>query len=134
MRKLVLITVVAAVAAGLAIPGAFGRSDKTVVSVKLKEFKVLPTPTSAKAGPVAFKVKNVGALAHEFVIVKTNLPVGKLPVKADKVTLKPLGKIGPFQTGKGGALALSLKAGKYVLFCNVAGHYQAGQRVGFVVK
>jgi uncharacterized cupredoxin-like copper-binding protein len=135
MRKLVLIGVMAAVAAALAIPAAFGRSDKTIVAVKLKEFKVLPAPISAKAGPVAFKVKNVGALAHEFVIVKTNLPPGKLPVKANRVTLKPLGKIGPFQPGKGGALVLSLKAGKYVLYCNVAGHYKpGGQYAAFVVK
>jgi uncharacterized cupredoxin-like copper-binding protein len=134
MRKLILIGGVAIVAGALAIPGAFGHTAKTMVSVKLKEFKVLPSTASAKAGPVAFKVTNTGALAHEFVIVKTILPANKLPVKANRVTLKPLGKVGPFQPRKGGALVLSLKAGKYVLYCNIAGHYQAGQWARFAVK
>ena len=131
---LALTTALIAVAVGLAAPGASGRTAKTVVAVKLKEFKLVPVPTFAKAGPVAFTVKNIGKLDHEFVIVRTNLPAGKLPVKAGRVTLKPLGKVGPFKPGKGGALALSLKTGKYVLFCNVAGHYGAGQYARFVVK
>jgi uncharacterized cupredoxin-like copper-binding protein len=134
MRKLVLLCAMVAAVAGVAIPSALGRSAKIAVAVKLKEFKVLPSPTSAKAGPVAFTVKNTGALAHEFDVVKTNLPVAKLPVKGSRVTLKPLGKVGPLQPGKSAVLGLSLKPGKYVLYCNVSGHYQAGQRVGFTVK
>jgi uncharacterized cupredoxin-like copper-binding protein len=134
MRKLVLIAAAAAASAGIAIPVASGHATKTVVAVKLKEFKVLPSTKSAKVGTVAFAIKNAGALAHEFVVVKTNLPPGKLPVKSDRVTLKPLRKVGPFQPGKGGTLTVPLKAGRYVLFCNVAGHYKAGQYVGFTVK
>jgi uncharacterized cupredoxin-like copper-binding protein len=134
MRKLPLVTAVAAVVCGLAIPVAFGRSSKTVVAVKLKEFAVLPSASSAKAGSVAFKIKNTGGLAHEFLIVKWSRPPTRLPVKANRVTLKPLGKVGPFQPGKGGGLTLPLKAGKYVLYCNIAGHYQAGQWARFVVK
>ena len=45
-----------------------------------------------------------------------------------------VGKISVRGAGKAAGLTLTLKAGKYVLLCNVAGHYQAGQRIGFVVK
>jgi len=134
MRKLALLTALAATAAVLAIPVAFGHATKTVVAVKLKEFKVLPSTKVAKAGAVAFAIKNTGKLAHEFVVVKTSLPPGKLPVKNSRVTLKPLRKVGPFNPGTGGSLTVPLKPGRYVLFCNVAGHYSAGQYVGFVVK
>jgi len=134
MRKLALIAATAAAAAVVAIPAASGHATKTVVAVKLKEFKVLPSTKSVRAGTVAFAIKNAGKLEHEFVVVKTNLPPGKLPVKNNRVTLKPLRKVGPFNPGKGGTLTVPLKAGRYVLFCNVTGHYGFGQYVGFVVK
>ena len=78
-----------------------------------------PSTTSVKAGKVTFKIKNKGALDHTFVIVKTSLAASKLPVKNDKVTLKPLKDVGPFKPGKGGTLTLTLKPGKYVLYCNI---------------
>ena len=52
---------------------------------------------------------------------------------AKAVEVGRLGKV-VVKPGRSGGLALPLKAGKYVLICNVAGHYQAGQRVAFVVK
>ena len=115
-RKLVLLAAVLAAVVGVVIPTALAHTAKTAVAVKLKEFSVTPSPTSVKAGAVVFNVKNTGALAHEFVVVKTNLPVAKLPVKADRVTLKPLGEIGPLKPGKSGVLGFSLKPGKYVLY------------------
>lgn len=130
MRKLVPI-VVAAVALAVIVPTAFAA---TSVGVTLKEFKVSPTVSSAKPGKVTFKIKNRGALDHELVVIKTNLAATKLPVKGGKVSLKPVAQAGPFGPGKGSSLTVSLKAGKYVLICNVKGHYQAGQRVAFTVR
>ncbi len=132
MRKAPL---AAAVLAGaLAIPTALAAGAKTTVGVKLSEFKVVPSPKSAAAGTVVFKVRNTGSIDHELDVVRTNLPVGKLPVKGAKVSLKPLGRISPLKPGASKTLRLTLKAGRYVLYCNVAGHYQAGQRVAFTVK
>ena len=132
MRKLVLLAAAAAAAGAVAAPFALGANS--TVGVTLKEFKVIPSAASVKAGNVTFKISNKGALDHEFVIVKTSLNPAKLPVKDDLVTLKPLKKVGPFKPGKGGTLSVSLKAGKYVLYCNVKGHYGFGQRVAFTVK
>lgn len=134
MRKATPLVVAGLAAAAAGIPVALGASAKTVVPVKLKEFKVLPAKTSVKAGVVSFSAKNVGKLAHELEVVKTNLSASKLPVKNSRVTLKPLGKVGPFKPGSGKTLTLTLKPGKYVLLCNVPGHYLAGQRVAFTVK
>jgi uncharacterized cupredoxin-like copper-binding protein len=134
MHKLVLLAASAAVAVAVAVPLALASTSASTVSVTEKEFKITPSATSAKAGKVTFKIKNTGALDHTFDVVKTTLPVGKLPVKNQRVTLKPLATSGPFKPGKGGTLTLTLKPGKYVLFCNVKAHYGAGQRVAFVVK
>jgi len=134
MRKLMLLGTAILTAAALAVPLGLASTNATKVAVTLKEFKVTPKPVSVKAGKVTFAIKNAGALDHEFVIVKTKLAASKLPVKNNVVTLKPLAKVGPFKAGKTGTLSLSLKAGKYVLYCNVKGHYSFGQRIAFTVK
>jgi uncharacterized cupredoxin-like copper-binding protein len=133
MRKLVLPAVAAAIAVVIGIPIALASSSATSVSVTEKEFKVTPSVKSVNAGSVTFKIKNRGALDHTFAIVKTALPAGKLPVKGDRVSLKPIKDVGPFKPGKGTNLTLKLKPGKYVLYCNIKGHYAAGQRIAFTV-
>jgi len=134
MRKLVLPAAVAAVAVAVGVPIALGSASGTTVRITEKEFKVSPSVKSVKAGSVTFKIKNAGLLSHTFVIVKTSLPAAKLPVKNNRVTLKPIKDVGPFKPGKGGTLTLSLKPGKYVLYCNIKAHYGAGQHVAFTVK
>jgi uncharacterized cupredoxin-like copper-binding protein len=133
MRKLVLPAVVAATAVAIGVPLALASSSATSVGITEKEFKVTPTVKSVKAGSVTFKIKNRGVLAHTFAIVKTALPAGKLPVKGDRVSLKPIKDVGPFKPGTGATLTLNLKPGKYVLYCNIKGHYKAGQHIAFTV-
>ena len=134
MRKLVLPAAAAAVAVAVGVPiGLASTSSRATVTVSEKEFKMTPSTKSVKTGSVTFKIKNVGLLDHTFAIVKTSLPAGKLPVKNNRVTLKPIKDVGPFKPGKGGTLTLSLKPGKYVLYCNIKAHYKAGQHVAFTV-
>jgi len=133
VRKLTL--VLAAVAAALVAASPVGAGEtKTLVTVRLKEFKVLPAPLTARRGAVAFSVRNVGKLDHELVVLKTNLAPGKLPVRKDRaVETGRIGRVGPIKPGASRTLALTLKAGKYVLLCNLPGHYKGGQRIGFGV-
>ncbi|MGZ8687597.1 MAG: cupredoxin domain-containing protein [Gaiellaceae bacterium] len=131
MRKsMVLATMlVAALAAQSAVAAT------PTVKVSLKEFKVLPSTKSVKAGKVTFSAKNVGNVDHELVVIKTNVAPGKLPVKNDKASEKGLvGKIPELKPGKSGKVTLKLAKGKYVLLCNIAAHYQAGQYTAFSVK
>jgi uncharacterized cupredoxin-like copper-binding protein len=81
-------------------------------------------------------VTNAGKVPHEFVVLKTNVAPAKLPVKSGKaVEAGRVGKIGALKLEPAAArtLNLNLGAGKYVLLCNLPGHYPAGQRVGFRV-
>ena len=122
------------VLAGFAAHEAAGLGAKTVVRVTEKEFTIRAVPASAKPGRVTFVVKNAGKLEHELVVVKTKLAPGKLPIKGTKASeAGRVGKIPPFKAGATKQLSLDLKAGKYVLFCNVSGHYKLGQRTGFKV-
>lgn len=129
-----MVAAAAMLVVAVAVPAAWAVTTKTVVKVTLKEFKVLPTPTSARPGAVAFSVRNAGKLEHELVVLKTNLAPGKLPVKGAKAV--EVGRVGKVvvKPGRAGGLTVTLKAGKYVLLCNFPGHYQAGQRIGFVVR
>lgn len=131
MRKLMAAVVVAIVA--VAAQSAVAATP--TVKVSLKEFKVLPSTKTVKAGKVTFSAKNVGSVDHELVVIKTNVAPGKLPVKNDKASEKGLvGKIPELKPGKSGKVTLKLAKGKYVLLCNVAAHYQAGQYTAFSVK
>jgi uncharacterized cupredoxin-like copper-binding protein len=133
MRGLSVI-LVAGVALALAASPIGASGAKTVVTVRLKEFKVLPAPVRAKRGVVVFSVRNVGKVAHELVVLKTKLAPGKLRVKRGRAILvSRVGRVGPLKPRVSRALTLTLAAGKYVLLCNLPGHYQAGQRIGFAV-
>jgi len=98
------------------------------VSVVLKEWKLIPSSARIKAGKVTFLVKNDGALAHEFVVLRTDAHHHALAVKGGEAVETGLkGEIVKIVPGQKRSLTLSLKPGKYVLLCNLLGHYRAGQ-------
>jgi len=133
MRK-ILVFLALAVAAVL-VSGLGAATTPTKVTVKLKEFKVIPSVTTVKAGKVTFVVSNVGKINHEMVVVKTNVAPGKLKENAEH-EVSEKGAVGEavVDHGKTGKVTLTLKPGKYQLLCNLPSHYTAGQYIGFTVK
>ncbi|HEX9416672.1 MAG TPA: hypothetical protein VF895_08220 [Gaiellaceae bacterium] len=133
MRRRLLAAIVVLAGVGAAAALAVNQMGPSV-AVSLKEFKVL-APRSSKAGSVTFVVHNKGKLKHEFVVVKTNRAPGKLPLKGQVAKLTGVkGLIKPFKPGQTKKLTVKLAAGKYVLLCNLPGHYKFGQYAGFTVK
>ena len=123
--------ILAALAAGI----AFGSGSAAKVTVAEKEWGVAPAPKTAKSGKITFVAKNIGKLSHEFVVLKTSTPATKLKLKGAKaVETGFVARTPQFKPGQTKTLTLTLKAGHYVLICNLPGHYQAGQRVDFTVK
>lgn len=109
------------------------------VAVELGEWTVKPSSATVKAGRVEFAATNKGQLAHELVVFKTDVASGGLPVKdgqADEAAGTVIGEIKPEELGPGktDSHAWDLSAGRYVLLCNVAGHYQAGMHAAFTVE
>ena len=122
-------------AATLASAALASAASARTVSVQLMEMMVMPSVATVPAGKVNFVVKNAGKLKHDFVVLKTNRPPAKLMVMGSKAMesgrIARLPALGPGQTRR---LTLTLTAGKYVLLCNVAGHYAAGMRTAFAVR
>jgi uncharacterized cupredoxin-like copper-binding protein len=83
------------------------------VAIREKEFKITLPSTTLKAGSYEFDSKNVGKLGHDLVI-QGNGVNAKTPV---------------FNPGQSQTLKVTLKPGKYDLFCSVPGHKAAGMNV-----
>jgi len=95
-----------------AAPTAAGQT----VTVKMSEFKYEIQPAEVASGPVTFQIENVGTVEHDFLIEGV-----------DKGTqaLRP---------GQTTTLTVDLAPGTYTIFCNVAGHKEAGMHIQLVVK
>ena len=113
-------------------------AQATTVQVTLQQFSVAASPSSAPAGDVDFVASNTGTINHEFVIIKTDLAPGALPVVGGQVDesgagVQVIDEIEPFAPGTQQTKTVNLATGAYVFICNLPGHYQAGMRTGFTV-
>lgn len=125
----------AALAASGATAIGLQPSGTAAVSVTLSEWKLIPSVKSVPAGKIRFRVKNAGALEHELVVLRTDTHHHALPVKGGKaVETGALGGIEDMQPGETRSVTLRLKPGRYVLFCNLLGHYRAGQFAALRVR
>lgn len=88
----------------------------------------MPARTTVPGGRVTFVVRNEGTMVHEFVVLRSDRPAGRLSVKGGRaVEAGRRGEIPRIASGGSKRLTLTLRPGKYVLLCNLMGHYQAGQ-------
>jgi uncharacterized cupredoxin-like copper-binding protein len=91
-----------------------------------------------KPGVILFKVKNISTDEdHELLLVMADspnaLPMEAGDIRVDEDKLKGLKELGDVHPGKTRSTTVPLKAGKYVLFCNEAGHFKAGMFATFTV-
>jgi uncharacterized cupredoxin-like copper-binding protein len=76
-------------------------------------------------------------MLHEVKIIKTDLAAEQLPIDQGAAKASEDGKVAELLNIAAGAsrkLVADLGPGKYVIICNVAGHYQLGMRVALEVK
>lgn len=112
--------------------------------MELDEFVIRPNQTRARPGTINFQLNNAGEVAHEFVVIKSDLPVAELPrltgdTGVDENDLDVEGRLeDPLDAGADGELSLDLEVGQYVLICNLApngeSHYLNGMYTGFEVR
>jgi uncharacterized cupredoxin-like copper-binding protein len=100
------------------------------IQVGLEDFKLHLVVTQAKAGEVTLHLVNSGPSTHEFNVDRTDLASDQLPLRADGLSvdegsalLKRMGSVEILEAGDTKNLALDLKPGHYVLYCNLEGHY-----------
>jgi uncharacterized cupredoxin-like copper-binding protein len=151
-RNQVKAVLVTAALAGVVVPFTLASDASAAkpkpVKVKLQEFKVRPKPKTVNSGDVTFKVKNVGTIDHEFVVVRTDgealptAPDGSVDEEqiAAAAQIGEVEDLGPKDSGK--LEATGLEPGTYTLFCNVVDdsddpplvHYGQGMYTTFVVE
>ncbi len=84
-----------------------------------------------------FGIRNHASMLHEVKVIKTDLAADALPIDQAAAKANEEGKVAELLNIASGAsrkLVADLTPGKYVIICNVAGHYQLGMRVGLEVK
>ncbi len=128
-----------ALVALLAACGGNGAAEGAA-RVVLNEWSVAPNVASVTAGQGTFEAANQGVQPHELVVIKTDLAPDKLVMRADEPKVNEeasgqlVGEIEELQPGKTEKGTMTLPAGRYVLICNISGHYQLGMRVAFEAK
>jgi uncharacterized cupredoxin-like copper-binding protein len=99
----------------------------------------IEAPTMLTSGTYTFDVANEGVTDHELIIAST--PNGSLPLRPDGLTIdeesieaREPGSLPPAEPGARRPLTVHLTPGRYVLFCNMDGHYMAGMHTEVVVR
>jgi uncharacterized cupredoxin-like copper-binding protein len=107
----------------------------STLTTKLAEYSIEPSATVVKAGNVKVTAVNDGSMMHEVVFLKTDTPQGKLKVTKGRVSESDsVGEVADIEAGKTKKGTIDLKPGKYVLVCNIDGHYQLGMHSAIVAK
>lgn len=116
-------------------PAAAPRVD-TINASLTDMMKVTVDHAKTSAGPVTFVVKNNGLIAHELVVLKTDVAQDKLAVGDEAGKMQEIGNVGETGDMDGGTsktFTVTLPTGHYILMCNEVGHYASGMHMAFNV-
>ena len=117
--------------------GGSGAAASGKVEVALSEWAIKPSAAKVKAGTIEFVTTNKGATAHELVVYQSDLAADKLPQAsgaADEKQVTVIGRTASLDANKSETKKMELKAGKYLLVCNLPAHYGQGMRTAFTVE
>ena len=147
-RALIAAVVIGVAVAG-SVPAASAKAEKpSGVTVKVREFAVVPTVDHTSGRSVRFSVRNEGTEAHELVVARIG---GSRPLTTDAVgaadeeaiaeadAMGEAEDIAPKRTKR--FTVTGLTPGAYQLFCNIVeeedgatvSHYAEGMHTVFVV-
>jgi uncharacterized cupredoxin-like copper-binding protein len=113
---------------------AYPAMDMTMATMGVKT-SVATAPT----GVISFHVTNTSKdTIHEMIVMYMADPTQPLPYvaadsKVDEDKAGDKGEVSELDPGANGTLTVFLKPGKYLLICNVAGHFAAGMWSQFEV-
>ena len=124
---------------------ASGCSEGTVaapgrtVAITILDFKLVASSHAVPAGPIRFTLHNRGPSTHEFVVVRSDRPADSLPLLPDGLTvdedassIRVVDEDSDIPLGTTAVLDVRLTPGRYVLFCNLSGHYLGGMHLSLV--
>ncbi len=112
------------------------------LTVKMGDYSFTPSDPTVKAGALTINAPNDGQIQHELVVLKTDENPASLPQKGAEVDedgleakgVKNEGEITDVAPGQTKSNQFNLTPGKYVMICNVPGHYAQGMYGSITVK
>ena len=108
------------------------------INANLTDRKIGLDHTTIRAGSVTFVVKNSGAVAHELVLIRTDVAQDKVAANAEEAgkvdETGNIGETGDMDVGSTKSFTVTLPVGNYVLICNEVGHYASGMHAAFTVN
>lgn len=120
-----------------------GGGGGATLEIKMGDYFFDPENAVAKAGTSTIEAPNEGKVEHELVVFKSNLDPAKLPTdssgevdeeKLEQEGAEEAGEIEDVEAGESKSGEFDLPPGKYVMFCNLPGHYQRGMYGTVTVK
>jgi uncharacterized cupredoxin-like copper-binding protein len=117
-------------------------ASQGALEIAMGDYFFKPKDPSAAAGSVTISAPNDGEIVHELVLAKTDADPAKLPTSSngdvDEAKLEArgelAGEIADVEAGGTKQGTFKLTAGRYVMFCNVPGHYKQGMYGTLTVK
>ncbi|HMJ00488.1 MAG TPA: hypothetical protein VK488_11690 [Gaiellaceae bacterium] len=110
----------------------------TVLRVTERDFRI-SAPQLVSSPDVRLVVHNRGPDAHELIVVRA--PSSHLPLRPDGVTVDEdalkratVGVLEPGAPGSVRELLVHLRPGRYMLICNMSGHFLGGMHRELVVQ
>ena len=132
---------------------------RAIVELTSDEWGIDAGQAPVRAGRVTFDERNTGAVPHDLLIVRTDLPADALPRGLEGVAVELAGDVvlgeshsdHQHDTGAGQAAdrahaedhldpggrrrrTVTLEPGRYVVLCPVPGHYERGQATAVTVR
>lgn len=107
--------------------GGGSGAESTTVSATLHDGAIELSPTTVPAGRVSLQVDNQGTMTHEievFAGAGADLPVSNNV--ADTSGMELVDEVEDIAPGLTPTLDLDLQPGRYLVICNLPGHYQMG--------
>ncbi len=110
-------------------PADAGPSAVNVVQVQDDaDFNIEVDKDEVDAGEITFTIRNDGPLAHDFIVIRTDLDFRDLPivgmfVKLDAPEITVVAQVEQIPVGETATLVVALGAGNYVLTCNQNSHF-----------
>lgn len=114
--------------------------SNTKIDLSKATMGVKAMPDMARAGKITFDVTNNSkGTIHEMIVMQLDPAGDALPYitadnKVDEDKAGDKGEVSELDPGKSGSLTVDLVPGKYLLICNVPGHYASGMWTEFTVN
>jgi uncharacterized cupredoxin-like copper-binding protein len=113
------------------------------LTIGMSDYAFSPSDATTSAGTVKISAPNQGKVPHELVLLKTNQSPGSLPTSSNGEVdeegleakgVESPGEIEDVSPGETKSADLKLTPGKYVMICNLPGHYKQGMYGTLTVK